>query len=72
MIIRRLIFNLIKRNFINKTYINLEIDQITQQIDKLTNEKQNINNTKYGCDDPNCEVHQVGKLLKKISLNKIN
>jgi hypothetical protein len=70
MITRRFI-HLIKRNFTNKTWFDLEIDKIRQDLEELTIKEQELHKEKYGCDDPNCEIKRLGKMLVKASLNEI-
>jgi hypothetical protein len=76
MIIRPLIntrhfIHLIKRNFTNKSWFDLEIDKIRQELADLTNKEQELHKKNYGCNDPNCEIHKLGKMLVRVSLNAI-
>ena len=71
LINKRHFIHLIKRNFTNKSWFDLEEDKIRQELEELTSKKQEIRKKKYGCDDPNCEIHKLGNMLIKVNLDNI-
>ena len=60
-----------KRTFTNNSWFDKQIHEITQQLDELKIKEQKLYAQKYGCDDPNCEIHSLGNILKRVSLDGI-